>query len=395
MNTIIEKVQLSSNKTITFTLKANAINIFEEPQNNLWTFDLEGRLVGMFIDNKNYRRTLNNQYYLKLRSVIGNEHFREILQIPINELLPLIERSRILIKNNQDQLPIEFYARLNNILKMDSTSLQQSAKEFNETYLPISILPPDQYMSLVIQLTEGCNYNQCTFCNFYRDRPFKIKSSDDLELHLTKVKFFFGEGINLRKSIFLADANALAVPQNRLVKGLKLVNKQFPQFDNYYSFIDVFTGLKKTVDDFKQLKYQGIKRVYLGVESGNNELMLFLNKHQLNTDIIELTHNLKHGGINVGIIFLIGAGGGKYSKQHLSESIKLLKQLPLGNGDIIYLSELYETNSNYEKSMAEQNISLPTRQEIRQWSNEFKSILKKQITKDVQVSVYDINQFFY
>ncbi len=64
-------------------------------------------------------------------------------------------------------------------------------------------------------------------------------------------------------------------------------------------------------------------------------------------------------------------------------------------GDIIYLSELYETNSNYEKSMSEQNIPLPTRLEIRQWSNEFKSRLKKQYSKDVQVSVYDINQFFY
>lgn len=395
MKTKIIKIPTENGETITFTLKENAINIFEEPQNNLWTYDLEGRLVGMFIDKNNYRRTLNNKYYLKLRSVIGNEHFREILQIPINEIKPLIEQSHILIRNNQDRLPNVFHTPLSKILKMNSTALQNSAKEFENIYLPISILPPDQYMSLVIQMTEGCNYNQCTFCNFYRDRPFKIKSDDELESHLNKVKTFFSEGINLRKSIFLADANALAVPQNRLVKGLESIHNKFPQFNDYYSFIDVFTGLKKTVDDFKQLKYQGIKRVYLGVESGNKELMLFLNKHQLNTDIIELTHNLKHGGINVGIIFLIGAGGGKYSKQHLSESIKLLKQLPLGKGDIIYLSELYETNSNYEKSMAEQNISLPTRQDIRQWSNEFKSILKKQYPNNVQISVYDINQFFY
>jgi len=104
---------------------------------------------------------------------------------------------------------------------------------------------------------------------------------------------------------------------------------------------------------------------------------------------------LKKGNINVGIILLIGAGGSKYSKEHLLDSIKLLEQLPLGKGDIIYLSELYETNSNYKKSMAEQNIPLPTRKEIRRWSNEFKSDLKKQYSKDVQISVYDINQFFY
>lgn len=395
MKTKIIKIPTENGKTITFTLKKNAINIFEEPQNNLWTYDLEGRLVGMFIDKNNYRRTLNNNYYLKLRSTIEGEHFRNINKIPIDEIKPLIEQSHILIKSNRDRLPNIFHAPLENILRMDSIALQNSAKEFSNIYLPISILPPDQYMSLVIQMTEGCNYNKCTFCNFYRDRPFRIKSSAELEIHLSKVKSFFGEGINLRKSIFLADANALAVPQNRLIKGLELIHNHFPQFNNYYSFIDVFTGLKKSVDDFKQLKYKGIKRVYLGVESGSNELMLFLNKHQLNKDIIELTHNLKKSDINVGIIFLIGAGGSKYSKKHLTESLNLLKQLPLGKGDIIYLSELYETNSSYEKSMAEQNIPLPSRQEIRQWSNEFKTKLKEQISKKVQVSVYDINQFFY
>ena len=395
MNTIIEKVQLSSNKTITFTFKENVINIFEEPQNNLWTFDLEGRLVGMFIEGKNYRRTLNNQYFLKLRSTIGDEHFRDIKQIPIDEIKPLIEQSHILIRSNQYRLPNVFHTPLSKILKMNSTVLQNSAKEFNNIYLPISILPPDQYMSLVIQMTEGCNYNQCTFCNFYRDRPFKIKSADELKRHLNKVKSFFGEGINLRKSIFLADANALAVPQIRLIKGLELIHNIFPQFFNYYSFIDVFTGLKKSANDFKQVNMLSVKRVYLGVESGNSNLMLFLNKHQLNKDIIELTHNLKSGGINVGVIFLIGAGGNKYAEKHLIESLKLLEQLPLGKGDIIYLSELYKTNSSYEKSMAEQNIPLPTRQKIRQWSTEFKSELKKQYAKNMQISIYDINQFFY
>ncbi len=395
MNTIIKKVQLSSNKTITFTLKKNAINIFEEPQNNLWTFDLAGRLVGMFIDNKNYRRTLNNQYYLKLRSTIGDEHFRDIKQISIDEIEPLIEQSHILIRSNQDRLPNVFHTPLAEILKMNSTVLQNSAKEFNNIYLPISILPPDQYMSLVIQMTEGCNYNQCIFCNFYRDRPFKIKSADEFKRHLNKVKLFFGKGINLRKSIFLADANALSVPQKRLIKGLELIQNKFPQFNNYYSFIDVFTGLKKSTNDFKQLSKLGIKRVYLGIESGNSDLMLFLNKNQLNKDIIELTHHLRQGGINVGIIFLIGAGGSKYSEKHLIESLKLLEQLPLGKGDIIYLSELYKTNSSYEKSMAEQNIPLPTRQKIRQWSTKFKSELKKQYTKNIQISIYDINQFFY
>ncbi|MFC1760060.1 radical SAM protein [Candidatus Neomarinimicrobiota bacterium] len=394
MKAIIKEFQLSAERTITFTHKSNAFNIFVEPENNLWTFDLEGRLVGMFVDGENYRRTLSNNFYHKSRYTKNSTTFREIHEIQQDNILPLLKKYQLLL-NNKFELSKSFKNIISNIRKMDYSVLQNNALEFSNIYLPISILPPDQYMSLVIQLTEGCNYNQCTFCNFYRDRAFKIKSVNDLELHLSKVKSFFGKGINLRKSIFLADANALAIPQNRLIKGLELIHNKFPQFKNYYSFIDIFTGLKKSTKDFKQIKSHGIKRVYLGVESGNNDLMLFLNKHQLNKDIIELTHNLKKSDINVGIILLIGAGGSKYSKEHLSDSIKLLEQLPLGKGDIIYLSELYETNSSYKKSMAEQNIPLPTRQEIRQWSNKFKSKLKKQFLKDIQVAVYDINQFFY
>ncbi len=394
MKTIIHTILTKSGKSITFTLKQNVLNIFEQPTNNLWTFDLEGRLIGMFFDGENYRRTLNNIFYHKSRYTENVETFREINKISEEKAISLLNKYQLLL-NNKFDLPKSFQHILSKISKMDYQDLQQSALVFDNIYLPISILPPDQYMSLVIQLTEGCNYNQCTFCNFYRDRPFKIKSIKELESHLNKVKSFIGDGIKLRKSIFLADANALAVPQNRLLEGLELINNHFPQFTNYYSFIDVFTGLKKSANDFIQLNDRGIKRVYLGVESGNSDLMLFLNKHQLNKDIIELTHNLKDGGVNVGIIFLIGAGGNLYAEKHLIDSIKLLEQLPLGKGDIIYLSELYETNTNYEESMLEENIPLPTRQVIRKWSNEFKSELKKRYSKDVQIAVYDINQFFY
>ena len=144
MKTKIIRISTKNGITITFTLKKNVINIFEEPQNNLWTFDLAGRLVGMFIDYKNYRRTLNNNYYLKSRSTIGNEQFRDIKQIPIDKIEPLIEQSHILIRSNQERLPSVFHTPLDNILKMDSKAYQNSAKEFNNIYLPISILPPDQ-----------------------------------------------------------------------------------------------------------------------------------------------------------------------------------------------------------------------------------------------------------
>jgi len=395
MSTLIHTVKSDDNSTITFTLKSNAVNIFEEPKNNLWTFDLEGRLVGMFIDSKNYRRTLQNKFYIKSRTKIDDETFREANEVPKNSVIPLIDKCHKIITYLNNNLSKEYYLPLQNILHYNYDKLQHNANSFNNIYLPISILPPDQYMSLVIQLTEGCNYNQCTFCNFYKDRPFKIKSHNELGLHIDQVKTFFGEGIKLRKSIFLADANAISVPQDRLVNALKSIQNDFPKIKNIYSFVDVFTGIKKSTNNFRVLKENGLKRLYLGVESGNPQLLHFLNKKQSNSEIIELTNIIKKSGINIGIIFLIGAGGKQFTEKHLSDSIELLQKLPLSKGDIVYLSELHSTNSEYIDSMKNMNYELPSKIQIRKWSNEFKSVIKNSILKEIQVSVYDINQFFY
>jgi len=395
MKSIIEKIQLHNGVQATFTLKHNAMNIFLEPQNDLWSFDLEGHLIGMYVNGRNYRRTFHNKFYMKNRIIKDSETFRQVEKISIEKIIPILENGFSLIRNNLGKLPAVFQNPLQRILQMDLPYLENKAKIFSKIYLPISILPPDQYLSLVIQITEGCNYNQCTFCNFYRNRPFKIKSQSELNRHLVQIKNFFDRRISLRKSIFLADANAIAVPQNQLIQSLKSIQKEFPRFNSFYSFIDIFTGLKKSVNDFRKLKELGLKRGYLGIESGNSELMLFLNKKQYNADIIELTSNLKLAGINVGLIFLIGAGGKFFAKQHQTDSIELLKKLPLSKNDIVYLSELNETNREYIKSMHNRNYKLPTKLETRQWSHAFKSAAKQNIPNDVKISIYDVNQFFY
>lgn len=391
----IHTINTSTDKSMKFTLKQNAINIFEEPENNLWTFDLEGRLVGMFVNGNNYRRTLNNKYFLKSRIDENRQVFRTVTEISKPTVLPLLNTCLSLIQKHINDLPNQSQSYLKKILNKNFTELEKDAEIFSKIYLPISILPPDQYMSIVIQLTEGCNYNQCTFCNFYKDRPFKVKSLDELEDHIQAVKEYFGDGLKLRKSIFLADANAISTPTDRLISAHKLINSHFPNINEIYSFVDVFTGMKKSIADLKELKILGLKRVYLGVESGNYELMPFLKKDQSNADIVELINIIKAAELNVGIIFLIGAGGQEFSENHLKDSLNLVEQLPLSTGDIIYLSELNDTNQQYEAIMKDMNYSLPTKFQIREWSNSFKKEAKKIVGKQVQVSIYDINQFFY
>lgn len=392
---IIHRVSIDDRQTISVTLKSHALNIFEEPQNNLWTFDLEGRLIGMYVNGINYRRTLDNHFFKKTRRRFNGETYREVNPISMDEAKRMLEKGQTFLKRVESELPVSFKFYVRKVLDMDITRLTESGERFSRIYLPISILPPDQYMALVLQITEGCNYNQCTFCNFYRDRPFHIKTVEEIEHHFKDVKSFFGEGIKLRKSIFLADANALVIPQKKLVTFLELIRCKFPDIPRLYSFIDVFTGTKKSTEDFSTLAGFGLNRVYLGVESGNSELLDFLHKPQLTDDILEVSNHLKMGGVRLGIIFLVGAGGEFFRQKHLEDSLKLVKRLPLDSGDIIYISEFYETNPQYRSTMETRGIEVPTRLDIRTMSTEFKAAVKQMVPKGVSVSIYDIQQFIY
>lgn len=75
MGSIINKFPAGNNRFLTLTLKRIIFILFEQPGNNLWYFDLEGRPVGMFVDGKNYRRTLNNNLHCKSRSKSRNVRF--------------------------------------------------------------------------------------------------------------------------------------------------------------------------------------------------------------------------------------------------------------------------------------------------------------------------------
>ncbi len=387
-------IELNGSQLI-LTLKSNAFNLFEQPANNLWTFDLEGRLVGMYVDQANYRRTLDNRFFKKTHVNISGEYFRSVKPVPFDIAFPLLQRGTNLLSRVRDRCPEPFQEIIAKITCMTPVALREQTRTFNEIYLPISILPPDQYMALVVQLTEGCNYNQCLFCNFYKDRPFRIKSVPELTDHLLAIKGFLGKAILLRRSVFLADANAIVTPQSRLVTALDAIHNHFPKLNDIYSFIDVFTGIKKSAADYSELAGRGLKRVYLGVESGNQELLRFLNKLQLTDNIIKLSENLKSGGIQLGIIFLAGIGGLRYAERHLRDSLELIKHLPLSEGDIVYVSEFHETNPEYRKKMESENIPLPDMFAIRQLSKQFKAELKAVVPKGVAVSIYDINQFFY
>jgi radical SAM superfamily enzyme YgiQ (UPF0313 family) len=221
------------------------------------------------------------------------------------------------------------------------------------------VLPPDEYNALVLQATEGCGYGGCLFCELYRGVRFRVKTPAEFEQHIRDAAAFHGASLRSRRSIFLGEANALTLAQPTLVEMLHVVNEHFEfppleerkiaaswwlgserRFAGIASFMDVFTGTPRSSLDFIDLQRLGLRRVYIGIESGDDALLKWLRKPASAEAVIRYVRNLKEADIAVGVIVLIGAGGQRFAAAHGRETARVLNELPLGRGDYIYFSPL-------------------------------------------------------
>jgi radical SAM superfamily enzyme YgiQ (UPF0313 family) len=251
---------------------------------------------------------------------------------------------------------------------------------------------------VVLQLTEGCSFNTCTFCDFYKDRLFRIKNPGEFEKHIEGVINFIGSGINLRRTIFLGDANALVVPMRKLVPLFNIVNKKLDvsNLGGIFAFLDGFSGEKKKMEDFRLLKSLGLEKVYIGMESGHDPLLKFLHKPGTAQDVLKAVETIKSGGVSVGIIILSGAGGKQYSDQHISDTVKVINRMNLEADDILYFSELIENeNLTYAQNAYQKNFQPLNAEELLQQRHMIEKGLKFSGIDSPHISRYDIRDFVY
>ncbi|HOW29001.1 MAG TPA: hypothetical protein PK876_10940, partial [Elusimicrobiota bacterium] len=153
---------------------------------------------------------------------------------------------------------------------------------FHEVYRPVGILPPDQYAAVVLQVSESCAWNRCSFCSFYKGKPFHLKTFEQFARHVQDVRNFIGEEISARNSIFLGEANAMAAPVDLLIREMdhaadRLV-PSMADFRGFYSFLEPGQTPEISGTDWRRLRDAGLRRIYLGLETGCGELRETLGK---------------------------------------------------------------------------------------------------------------------
>jgi hypothetical protein len=168
---------------------------------------------------------------------------------------------------------------------MNGETLRADAARFLAASGPVGILPPDQYLALVVRVTEGCSWNACTFCGLYRDVPFRWKRPDELRAHLAALREYFGPSIALRRSIFLGDANALCLPHHRLLPSS--MRSPRPPRDAPLSFVDAWTGQRKSAAEWRDYAVFGLRWVYVGLETGDPGFMAWFEKFGSPQDAVD------------------------------------------------------------------------------------------------------------
>lgn len=348
----------------------------------IYRLDEAGRLLGWVRDGRTYRRGLDGTVLQMRRIEQGEEKFHRVRRLAPAERSFHLDRVEARLREAGEPLRLDWGV---------------DALRFQEHYGRVGILPPDRYNSLVLQLTRGCSYNRCSFCNFYRHQRFSARSPGELKAHLSAALEFFGAGLSARRGTFLGEANAASMPTRALLEALTIVRQAFParhpqRLDDVGAFLDTFT-VCRSQSEWTELACAGLGEVYLGVESGSKAVLKLLKKPGDPGRLERLVVQLKNAGIKVNLIFLCGAGGRQLAAEHTAASTALLRRLPLSRGDRVYFSDL---EVHPESEYARLRFTPLDRYECRRQARAIRTRLDfPPPPSGPAVTLYDVRQFVY
>ncbi|MGD9117990.1 MAG: radical SAM protein [Dehalococcoidia bacterium] len=188
----------------------------------------------------------------------------------------------------------------------------------------VRVRPPSEANSLLLPVTIGCSHNTCTFCGTYSDVKFRVRPLEDIKRDIDTVAENYS--FSLRR-VFLENGDALIAPQRLLVPVLKYLKEKFPNLDKIGTYTTPQSGLIKSVDELKELHELGLTIAYLGVETGDEELLKKIDKGATYDQIVEAGRKIKQGGITLSVTVILGLGGPEGSEKHALGTARILTDI--------------------------------------------------------------------
>ena len=197
-----------------------------------------------------------------------------------------------------------------------------STNVFPIRYVEPVFRPPSEAESLILPLTDGCSWNKCTFCEMYTAPQKKFRARDEHEVidSIRRSAEVFGDRV---QRVFLADGDALVLPTRRLLTVLEAIREHMPAVRRVSSYCLPRNLRKKTVAELTSLREAGLAIVYVGAESGDDEVLARVNKGETFETTRDALDKLGAAGIKRSVMILNGLGGEAFSAQHADNSARL------------------------------------------------------------------------
>jgi radical SAM superfamily enzyme YgiQ (UPF0313 family) len=182
------------------------------------------------------------------------------------------------------------------------------------------IRPPSEAYSLLLQVTVGCSHNRCTFCPTYKEGKFRIKPREIVEADIREA----GRRYRAVEKVFLCDGDALIIPQERLVQIVSSIKENIRGVERIGTYANAKSILRKSVEELTALRELGLQIVYLGVETGDPELLAAIRKGATYEQMVEAGRRVKAAGMTLSATVLLGIGGVARSTEHAVQTARIL-----------------------------------------------------------------------
>lgn len=185
------------------------------------------------------------------------------------------------------------------------------------------IRPPPEASSILLQVTLGCSHNKCAFCGTFKNKPFRIKDDDII---LSDI-LFASRHMQAQDQVFLMDGDALIVPQKRLIWILQRIQEHLPWVKRVGAYANTKSIGIKSSRELSQLRENKLGMLYLGVETGDDEIRQKINKGSSARQCLEMGNKVKNSGVQLTVTLLLGIAGRKKSLRHARATGKLVSAM--------------------------------------------------------------------
>ena len=172
--------------------------------------------------------------------------------------------------------------------------------------------PPSEARSLIVQVTYGCSHNICAFCSMYKAKKFALRPLEEILEDFRMARKYYPHV----EKVFLADGDALVRKAAELEIILDTVRELFPECQRVTCYASPSSIRIRTDEELQTLRAKGLTMVYMGLESGCDEVLTFMRKGHTAADIVAMGQKVRRNGIALSVTAITGLGGPELLEEH-------------------------------------------------------------------------------